>query len=244
MTSKKIGISQPWIFDTYPYNPALLNQQKDISSLFYDIGIIPSEIHISQHKYLSTYHLSVFITKKSSLNAFLLALKVLKPLLVLKYNKNVTFNIKYPPSLYYDHNHIASWLKLNLQEEPIKIRPFFKKLMSKQNLTLQGKKMQSRFSFKQILAIQKHRSIQKHKRKFTLINSYSTFPWLQLSLLDPNLTRASHLPSRRRFSFNTLSKRIFNFKKRPLKNQKSFFYYKKRTFQNLKKKHPFQVNPS
>jgi hypothetical protein len=107
MTSKKIGVSQPWFFDTYPYNPSLVNQQKDISSLLHDLNILTSEIYISQHTYSSTYHFSVFKHKKFSQKSLLLALKVLKPLLILKYKKNVTFNIKYTPSLYYDDKQIA-----------------------------------------------------------------------------------------------------------------------------------------
>lgn len=207
MTSKKIGISQPWIFDTYPYNPALLNQQKDISSLLYDIGILPSQIYISQHTYLSTYHFSVFNTKKSSQRTLALALKVLKPLLILKYNKNVAFNVKYPPSLYYDHNHIASWLKLNLQEDPMKSRPLFKTLMNKQKINAQAQKKQSKPGLTHLFKNKTLQLIKLSKQHFNNNN--------------------------KKVSFNKVPKRILNLKKRPLKNRKSFSYYNNRTFQNI-----------
>ncbi len=214
MTSKKIAISQPWIFDTYPYNPALVNQQKDISSLLYDIGILPSDIHISQHTYLSTYHFSVFNTKKSSKKALALALKVLKPLLILKYKKNVTFNVKYPPSLYYDDKHIASWLKLNLQEDPMKMRPLFKKLMNKQKLNTQAKL--SKPGLKQQFKIKRLKLIKISKAKFNK-NRF-------ISKTDKTIKKVS---------FNKVPKRILNLKKRPLKNRKSFSYYNNRTFQTI-----------
>lgn len=207
-TSKKIGISQSWIFDTYPYNPSLVNQQKDISSLLYDIGILPSDIYISQHTYLNTYHFSVFNTKKSSKKALPLALKVLKPLLVLKYNKNVTFNVKYPPSLYYDDKHIASWFKLNLQEDPIKIRPLFKKLMNKHKIIAQGIKKQSKPGLKQLFKTKTLKLIKLSKRKYNNKSNKSV-------------------------SFNKLPKRIRNFQKRTLKNKKSFSYYSIRTFKDI-----------
>lgn len=134
MNNNKIGISQPWIFNTYPYNPALVNQQNDISSLLYDISVLTSQIYISQYKALDIYHFSIFNSKKYNNKTIALALKVLKPLLVIKYNKNVAFNVKYPPSIYYDHYQLASWIKFKLQDNPIKIRPVFKKIMTKQNL--------------------------------------------------------------------------------------------------------------
>ena len=133
-TSKKIGISQPWFFNTFPYNPTLLNQQIFITGFLNNYGILASDIYISEHRHLLTYHLTIFLSHKKHYSAIKPILKVLKPLLILKYNKNVCFNIRRSPSLYYDDKLLGSWLKVNIQKDTMKVRPLIKKILHKDKL--------------------------------------------------------------------------------------------------------------
>jgi len=134
MTSKKIGISQPWFFNTFPYNPTLLKQQIFITAFFNNFGILVSDIYISEYRHLVAYHLTIFLSHKKHYSVIKPILNVLKPLLVIKYKKNICFNIKRSPSLYYDDKILGSWLKLNIQKDTMKVRPLIKKLLHKDKL--------------------------------------------------------------------------------------------------------------
>lgn len=190
---KNIGISQPWLFNSY--NPSLINQQNDISSLFYDISMLTSQIYISQYKHLYIYHFTIFINQNYNTKNIALALKLLKSLLILKYNKNVIFNVKYPASIYHDHYQIASWLKFNIEENPTKIRPIFKKIMKRpqpnnnlkksKKIILKPNKTISPNTFSQRINNLKKRTL-KNKKSF---NYYKNKTFKELNYMKKHKTK-------------------------------------------------------
>jgi hypothetical protein len=107
-TSKKIHVSQDSFFDTYPHNPSLLNQQQFIKAVFINYGIIPSQIYIAEHTHLYTIQFKLFYFKPGQHKLIKPLLNFIRPLLVIKYNKNVVFNIKLSPHLYADDTQLAT----------------------------------------------------------------------------------------------------------------------------------------
>lgn len=206
-TSKKIGISQPWFFNTFPYNPTLLKQQTFITAFFNNFGILVSDIYISEYRHLLTYHFTIFLPHKKHYSVIKPILKVLKPLLVIKYKKNICFNIKRSPSLYYDDKILGSWLKLNIQKDTMKVRPLIKKLLHKDKL----KNKNVNTTYKSYL-----KEINMKNALFTLR--------MQNALLG------NQNNSQKPLSLKHVPERIYALRRRLVKNNKSLTYYRNKTF--------------
>lgn len=205
-TSKKIGISQPWFFNTFPYNPTLLNQQNFITAFFNNFGILVSDIYISEYRHLLAYHLTLFLPHKKHYSVIKPILNVLKPLLVIKYKKNICFNIKRSPSLYYDDKILGSWLKLNIQKDTMKVRPLIKKLLHKDKL--------------------------KNKSRSTTYKTYVKEIKMKNALMNYLLQNLNH--SEKTLSLKYLPQRISALRTRLVKNNKSLMYYRNKTFIPIK----------
>jgi hypothetical protein len=105
---KKLGISESFRFQTYPYNPVLINIIKLVSGILVSYGFILSRIHITEYRKLYILNFVIFLSDTKQYNVLGLILKYLKPLLVLKFKKNVILNIKLAPSIFHDDNLLGS----------------------------------------------------------------------------------------------------------------------------------------
>jgi hypothetical protein len=199
-TSKKIGISQPWFFNTFPYNPTLLKQQIFITAFFNNFGILVSDIYISEYRHLLSYHLTIFLSHTKHYSVIKPILNVLKSLLVIKYKKNISFNIKRSPSLYYDDKILGSWLKLNIQKDTMKVRPLIKKLLHKDKL--------------------------KNESPSTTYKTYLK----AIKMDNAWLNYCSLFDSQKPLSLKYLPQRISALRTRLVKNNKSLIYYRNKTF--------------
>jgi hypothetical protein len=95
----------------------------------------------------------------------------------------------------------------------MKMRPLFKKLMNKQTINAQAK---PKPGLKQQFKNKRLKLIKTSKAKF-----------------NKNRFISKTHNTIKRVSFNKVPQRILNFKKRPIKNRKSFSYYNNRTFQTI-----------
>ena len=116
------------VFNTYPFNNKLLGMSKIIEGIFFKYGILVSSIYI--HEYPKNYiiHFNIFISHHIQYFILKNIIKLIKSLLVLKYNKNISFNIHISKSIYYDNKFISSWLSYKLQNDPLQLRFITKKL--------------------------------------------------------------------------------------------------------------------
>lgn len=160
MNSKKISVSQPWLYQTYPYNPQISNITTLIKNTFLKFGILTSQIYVSEYPKLFVFHFTVFGNNQLLTSI----INYLNSILTIKYNKNIIFDFKYSPSLYHDDLILSSWLKLKLQQDPNKLRMLIKKIVSKKDIS------QKKFNNPKTLFNQPR--VNWKKRDFINIKSY------------------------------------------------------------------------
>ena len=95
-------------YKTYPYNNKLINMNKIIERIFLNYGIIVSSIYISEYRKHLIFHFHLYISHSCQYNIIKNILKLIQSLFVLKYNKNISFDINISKSIYYDDKLISS----------------------------------------------------------------------------------------------------------------------------------------
>ena len=105
---KKRGISEVSLYRTYPYNLNLINLTKYIENSLLNYGIIVSNIYINEYRKIFIIHFTVFIPDSRQYKVLSKIIKYIKSLLILKFNKNIYFNIKTVESIYHDNKILSS----------------------------------------------------------------------------------------------------------------------------------------
>lgn len=105
---KKRGITEVSLYRTYPYNLNLINLTKYIENTLENYGILTSTIYINEYRKVFIIHCTVFLFDTRQYNVLYKVIKYLKPLLILKFNKNIQFNIKLSESIYHDNKLLSS----------------------------------------------------------------------------------------------------------------------------------------
>ena len=133
MKNKKLGISENWL--SRSVNPSIIHEQwirNCINGIFNKFQIITSNIYI--HSYpnytiviFSIYDLIINNDKqiKNRCRIIIYCIKLIESLCLLKFNINVKCSVQLLPSLLYDSHALASWIKLKLEDDPLKFRSLF-----------------------------------------------------------------------------------------------------------------------
>lgn len=155
MNSKKIGISQPWCSRSMYSN---LKEEswirKFIEGVFSNYNYLCSEIYINSFPNLIELNFLLFIpgssnekpreVVKSHNKRLSKVLKLIKAVLVLKYNTNVVINIKRLPHVFVDGKVLSSWLKSIIEKDPLRVLGTLRKAVNyrgkKRRFSVVGKK--------------------------------------------------------------------------------------------------------
>jgi len=132
MNPKKIGISQPWCSRSMYSN---LKEEswirKFIEGVLLNYNYLCSEIYINSFPNLIELNFLLFIpgssnekpheVVKSHNKRLRKVVKLIKSILVLKYNTNVVINIKRLPHVFKDGKVLSSWLKNIIEKDPLRV---------------------------------------------------------------------------------------------------------------------------
>lgn len=125
---KKLSISSQAFFKTYPYNGNLIHMQKIIEGIFINYGILTSSIFISEYPKLIIFQFNILLKIPNQYNIIGPITRFIKSLFVLKYNKNIRFDITISKNIYCEDKYISSWLKYKLLADPNRVRFLLQKL--------------------------------------------------------------------------------------------------------------------
>lgn len=129
--SKKLGISLLWFFRTYPYNGSLIHISTIMEGVFEKYGILVSSIYVSEYCKSIMIHFQLFLTHRWQYRVLKNLLPILKALFVLKYNKNIHFDITLCKSILQDDKLISSFIKCKIRSNPSTIGFLTQKLFKK-----------------------------------------------------------------------------------------------------------------
>jgi len=116
--NKKIGVSIPWLYKSYPYNASLSNIQKVVEGMFNQHGILVSSIYISEYPKNLTLHFQLYLSQKTQYPLIKKVLKVIKHLFVLLYSKNIQFDISIARTIFSEDKLMSSWFKFKVEDNP------------------------------------------------------------------------------------------------------------------------------
>jgi hypothetical protein len=128
---KKFKISEGDKFQTFPENLNLLNINDIVENTFLRFNILISNLFIYEFPKLIVIKLNIFYNIKSKKRLISPIIKYLKALLILKYNKNIQFNINLCKSIYLDDKILSNYIKKNFNIYTIK--PLLNKIYGNKN---------------------------------------------------------------------------------------------------------------
>lgn len=108
---KKLGISQNTYFYTYKINYNLINICELINNIFLNYNIFVSNIYIYEYPKSIIIKFDIWIHNKKCYMFLNHIINLLKSLLVLKYNKNIEFNIKISKDIFNDDMLLSNFIK-------------------------------------------------------------------------------------------------------------------------------------
>lgn len=132
---KKLRISQNSFFYTYKNNYNLLRIVYLIKNTFLNYNIYVSNIYVYEYPKSIIIKYNIWIHNKNCYIFLNNIINFLKSLLVLKYNKNIEFNIKMSKDIFNDDKLITNYLEyeMNSNKQLLKILKDIKKNVSKSN---------------------------------------------------------------------------------------------------------------
>lgn len=141
MNPKKIGISQPW--SSRSMSCSLKEEiwmRSLIEGIFHNYNYLCSEIYVNCFPSRIELHFLLFIPGGNSLDEkedlksvkehnwrLSKIVQLIKSILILKYNINVEMNIKRTPNVFKDGKILSSWLKSQIEKDPLKVLPTLRK---------------------------------------------------------------------------------------------------------------------
>lgn len=132
---KKLRISQNSFFYTYKNNFNLITIVDLIKNTFLNYNIYVSNIYVYEYPKSIIIKYNIWIHNKNCYLFLNNIINFLKSLLVLKYNKNIEFNIKMSKDIFNDDKLITNYLhyEMNSNKQLLKILKDIKKNVSKNN---------------------------------------------------------------------------------------------------------------
>ena len=130
---KKLRISQNSFFYTYKNNFNLITIVDLIKNTFLNYNIYVSNIYVYEYPKSIIIKYNIWIHNKNCYIFLNNIINFLKSLLVLKYNKNIEFNIKISKDIFNDDKLITNYLhyEMNSNKQLLKILKDIKKNVNK-----------------------------------------------------------------------------------------------------------------
>lgn len=130
---KKLRISENTYFYTYKNNYNLLTISDIIKNTFINYNIYVSNIFIYEYPKSIIIKYNIWIHNKNSYKILNHIINFLKSLLILKYNKNIEFNINISKDIFNDDKLLSNYLKyeMNSNKQLLKILKDIKKNVNK-----------------------------------------------------------------------------------------------------------------
>ena len=130
---KKLRISQNSFFYTYKNNFNLITIVDLIKNTFLNYNIYVSNIYVYEYPKSIIIKYNIWIHNKNCYIFLNNIINFLKSLLVLKYNKNIEFNIKMSKDIFNDDKLITNYLhyEMNSNKQLLKILKDIKKNVNK-----------------------------------------------------------------------------------------------------------------
>jgi len=141
MNSKKIGISQPW--SSRSMSSSLKEEiwiRKLVEGVFSNYNYASSEIYINFFPSCMELKFLLFIpgnqpvkdeeeliAQKEHTKRIKSIVKLVKSILVLKYNINVVVDIKRVATVFKDGKVLSAWLKNQIEKDPLRVLPTLRK---------------------------------------------------------------------------------------------------------------------
>ena len=125
---KKLGISQNWYYYTYKNNYNLIEIEKIVKNTFLNYNIFISNIYMYEYPKLIILKFDLWIYNENHYKLLTNIINYLKSLLVLKYNKNIEFNINFSKDIFNDDQLIGTFVKKNWRKLRLMV-----KLLNKKN---------------------------------------------------------------------------------------------------------------
>lgn len=139
---KRLGISQGWYSRSGEYTDLESDKfiRKLVRNIYLKHGILTSEAYIHRYPERISIKFLMYMTDSSQYKIQSLLMKLIKSILVLKYNKNINIYYKQCPHLLFNSSILVDYLEQKLKGNSNKVRMILKKLMSKVNTDLSNKK--------------------------------------------------------------------------------------------------------